>query len=76
MSAAHMNPEEAVKAYLDLGGPFSVGMHFGTFQLTDEPIDEPERHLRVALAEHGVPESQFRVPAFGETINVAAPQPE
>jgi L-ascorbate metabolism protein UlaG (beta-lactamase superfamily) len=72
MSAAHMDPAEAVRAHRELGGPFSIGMHFGTFQLTDEAIDEPERLLRQALAEHGVAPSQFRVPAFGETIRVDA----
>jgi L-ascorbate metabolism protein UlaG (beta-lactamase superfamily) len=72
MGPVHMNPEEAVRAHLDLGGPFTLGMHYGTFQLTDEPIDEPERLLRAALAQRGVPPSQFRVPAFGETIRVIA----
>jgi L-ascorbate metabolism protein UlaG (beta-lactamase superfamily) len=72
MRASHMNPEEAVHAHLDLGGPFSIGMHFGTFQLTDEPIDEPERHLRIALEKCSVTASQFRVPAFGETVWVPA----
>jgi L-ascorbate metabolism protein UlaG (beta-lactamase superfamily) len=70
MSAAHVNPEEAVRGHLELGGPFTIGMHFATFQLTDEPIDEPERLLRTALAEHGVAPDRFRVPAFGETIRV------
>ncbi len=70
MSAAHMNPEDAVRAHLDLGGPFTLGMHFGTFQLTDEPIDEPVRHLQAALARHGVPPGRFRVPAFGETVRL------
>jgi N-acyl-phosphatidylethanolamine-hydrolysing phospholipase D len=46
----------------------SVAMHFGTFQLTDEPIDEPVRALGEALARHGAPEQQFRVPRFGETM--------
>src|SRR5206468_13135331 len=55
MRAAHMNPEEAVQAHLDLGGPFSLAMHFGTFQLTDELIDEPERRLRESLVHRGVP---------------------
>src|SRR5687767_10428391 len=36
MRAVHMNPAEAVQAHLDLGGPESIGMHFGTFQLTTE----------------------------------------
>ena len=35
MHAVHMNPAEAVQAHLDLGAPSSIGMHFGTFQLTD-----------------------------------------
>jgi L-ascorbate metabolism protein UlaG (beta-lactamase superfamily) len=72
MRFAHMNPDEAVRAHIDLGGPLTVGMHFGTFQLTDEPIDEPERLLRLARKEHGVTAEQFRIPAFGETISVPA----
>jgi L-ascorbate metabolism protein UlaG (beta-lactamase superfamily) len=68
MSAAHMDPVEAVRAHLDLGAPFTIGMHFGTFQLTDEPIDEPERLLRQALSEQGLSQARFRVPAFGETV--------
>jgi L-ascorbate metabolism protein UlaG (beta-lactamase superfamily) len=75
MGASHVNPEEAVRAHLDLGGPLTVGMHFGTFQLTDEPIDEPVQQLREALLRHGVPEGRFRVPAYGETILVPWPGP-
>ncbi len=74
MRAAHMNPEEAVRAHHDLGGPFTIGMHFGTFQLTDEPIDEPQRLLYAALSQQGVSAKQFRVPAFGE-INWISPPP-
>jgi L-ascorbate metabolism protein UlaG (beta-lactamase superfamily) len=68
MRPAHVNPEEAVQVHLDLAPRLSIGMHFGTFQLTDEAIDEPVRALRKALAHRGVPEGAFRVPAFGETI--------
>jgi L-ascorbate metabolism protein UlaG (beta-lactamase superfamily) len=39
MHAVHMNPAEAVQAHLDLGAHESIGMHFGTFQLTAEGID-------------------------------------
>ena len=70
MQAAHVDPEEAVLAHLDLGGPLSIGMHFGTFQLTDEPIDEPAQRLREALLRHGVPDGRFRVPGHGETVFV------
>lgn len=77
MRSHHVDPDEAVRAHLDLGGPPSVAMHFGTFQLTDEGIDEPERRLRAELARCGIPESRFRVPAFGETFRIAArPEPQ
>jgi L-ascorbate metabolism protein UlaG (beta-lactamase superfamily) len=71
MQAAHMNPEEAVRAHLDLAPRRSIGMHFGTFQLTDEAIDAPVDELRHSLRQHGVKEDEFRVPAFGETIIIA-----
>jgi L-ascorbate metabolism protein UlaG (beta-lactamase superfamily) len=68
MTPAHMNPDEAVRAHLDVGARRSVGMHFGTFQLTDEPIDEPLDKLDEARAEHGVDASEFRTLDFGETL--------
>lgn len=49
MKGMHVNPEEAVLAHLDLESKLSVGMHFGTFQLTDEAIDAPEKDLSMAL---------------------------
>jgi N-acyl-phosphatidylethanolamine-hydrolysing phospholipase D len=68
MRSNHVNPDEAVRVHLDVGSRQSVAMHFGTFQLTDEPIDEPVRALGEALARRGVPEQHFRVPRFGETM--------
>jgi len=41
MRTHHMNPEEAVRAHCDLRARRGIGMHFGTFQLTDEAIDAP-----------------------------------
>jgi L-ascorbate metabolism protein UlaG (beta-lactamase superfamily) len=70
MRSVHMNPEEAVRAHMELGSALSVAMHFGTFQLTTEGIDEPALALRRACAEHGIPELQFRVPSSGESIHV------
>ena len=46
MKVDHMNPEEAVLAHKDLESNFSLGMHFGTFQLTDEPFNEPVERLK------------------------------
>ena len=67
MSPVHMNPEEAVRVHLDLRPRVSIGMHFGTFQLTDEGINEPLRALEGARNAMGVTSDQFRTLDFGET---------
>ena len=43
-------------------------MHFGTFQLTPEGIDEPVRELANALRERGVPPDRFRAVEVGESV--------
>ena len=68
MLVQHMNPDDAVVAHLELGAELSLGMHFGTFQLTDEGYDEPVRALRVALKERGVPPETFLAPDFGAPV--------
>jgi L-ascorbate metabolism protein UlaG (beta-lactamase superfamily) len=68
MRQQHVNPAEAVRAHLDLRSRRSLGMHFGTFQLTDEAIDAPVQALRVARAEAGVADHEFDVLGFGETL--------
>jgi len=70
MKDIHMNPAEAVQAHLDLGARQSIAMHFGTFQLTPEGIDEPVRDLAQALRERGVPADRFRTMAVGESVYV------
>ena len=68
MTPVHMNPDEAVRAHLDVGARVSIGMHFGTFQLTDEAIDEPILALDRARVDHDVHADAFRVLDFGETV--------
>ncbi len=70
MRSVHMNPEEAVQAHLDLGSPESLGMHFGTFQLTAEGIDEPLRALAEARDACQVAAPAFRTLTFGETMQL------
>ena len=70
MQPMHMNPDEAVRAHLDVKARLSIAMHFGTFQLTDEGIDEPLRALERARAAHGVARDAFRVLDFGATAIV------
>ena len=67
MAPVHMNPAEAVQAHRELGAARSVGMHFGTFQLTDEAIDAPLTALDAARTEAGVAPDAFVAHAFGET---------
>jgi L-ascorbate metabolism protein UlaG (beta-lactamase superfamily) len=67
MRQQHMNPDDAVRAHLDLRPRRTLGMHFGTFQLTDEAIGAPVAGLRTARARHGVAEAAFDVLGFGET---------
>jgi len=67
MAESHMNPEEAVQASQDLRAERSVGMHFGTFDLTDEPLDEPPRRYLEAARKAGIPEEQSWVLQIGET---------
>jgi L-ascorbate metabolism protein UlaG (beta-lactamase superfamily) len=70
MQSVHMNPAEAVQAHLDLEAPESIGMHFGTFQLTTEGIDEPLRALEHAREARNVPASRFRTIGFGESVHL------
>ncbi len=71
MQSVHMNPEEAVQAHLELQAGHSLGMHFGTFQLTSEGLDAPLRALEEARAARNVEASRFRAPRFGESVTLA-----
>ena len=72
MRQQHVNPEESVQAHLDLAPRRSLGMHFGTFQLTDEAIDAPVLALRQARTGVGLAAADFDVLAFGETRQYVA----
>jgi L-ascorbate metabolism protein UlaG (beta-lactamase superfamily) len=70
MRVVHMNPAEAVQAHVDLEASASIGMHFGTFQLTTEGIDEPLAALDEACRARDIPRSQFRTLGFGESLRL------
>jgi L-ascorbate metabolism protein UlaG (beta-lactamase superfamily) len=67
MKVMHVNPEEAVRIHKDLEARYSVAIHWGTFDLTDESIDEPPRKLAEALDAAGIPRERFFLMRFGET---------
>jgi L-ascorbate metabolism protein UlaG (beta-lactamase superfamily) len=70
MRSVHMNPAEAVQAHLELEAAESVAMHFGTFQLTTEGIDDPVRGLEEARRAKGVEPQQFGALGFGESLRL------
>jgi N-acyl-phosphatidylethanolamine-hydrolysing phospholipase D len=66
MAYPHMNPADSYRAFLDLGARWMVAMHWGTFDLTDEPLDLPPHDLaREVAAQAGDPE-RVRTLAIGE----------
>ena len=67
MRFVHLDPEEAVRAALDLGARHTVAMHWGTFDLTDEPPDEPPRRFRAAAEAADLGPERVWVLAVGET---------
>lgn len=71
MQASHMNPEEAVQAAVDLGARRALGMHFGTFDLSDEPLDEPPRRFLQAATDTGLGTESAWILSIGETRRFA-----
>ena len=68
MKTNHVNPPEAIQVALDLESKRNFGMHWGTFQLTDEEIMEPPELLKQSLKELGLSEEFFRVLTPGEVV--------
>ena len=68
MAPLHCDPDEAVRIHLDLGAALSLAMHWGCWQLTDEPREEPVRRLHEARRAAGLPESAFQTPEPGDTV--------
>lgn len=75
MEASHMNPEEAVQAAIDLGAENAIAMHFGTFDLSDEPLEEPPQRFKKAAQKSNFGASAAWVLKIGET-RVFASSPE
>lgn len=71
MAPVHVNPEEAVQIHRDLESKFSVAMHWGTFRLTLEPLDEPPVRLAAALGAAGIAPDRFLAPPRGTTLRLA-----
>ena len=73
MKDIHLNPPEAVKAHMGLNSEQSLGMHFGVFQLTWEPVDQPLTNLDAAIQANQIDAGRFWALEPGQT-RVIAPQ--
>lgn len=71
MRAVHMNPEEAVRVFLDTACRRAHAMHWGTFRLTDEPLGEPPMWLQQVLRERRIDPSVFLTGMIGEMIEIS-----
>ncbi|CEM09177.1 unnamed protein product [Vitrella brassicaformis CCMP3155] len=76
MKTLHMNPEEAVRAHLDLGSRQSVAIHFDCFPLAAEEFGQARRDLQIALEKHQVEPEAFVTLEPGEELIVPDACPE
>ena len=67
MKNQHANPTDAVKIFQDLNAKEAFGIHWNTFVLTAEPIDEPARALALALQKQDIDENRFKAMWIGRT---------
>jgi N-acyl-phosphatidylethanolamine-hydrolysing phospholipase D len=70
MRYVHMNPEEAIEACKQLAARAMVPIHWGTFKLTDEAMDEPPVRARAAWVAQGLPPEGYRQLAHGQTLTL------
>ncbi|MBU1238219.1 MBL fold metallo-hydrolase [Myxococcota bacterium] len=76
MRTVHMDPADAVRAHRDLEALRSMAVHFGTFPLADEPIDEPPRLLAALLKKGKIPTGRFIIPLEGMPYGIPALSPK
>ena len=69
MHHVHVTPEEALQIAQDVEARRVVAMHFGTFDLADEPLDEPPRRFRAEAERLGWGEDRAWIMRIGETRN-------
>ncbi len=70
MRAQHVDPEEAVRIMLDCGAERAFGHHWGTFRLTQEPMEDPPAALAEALEAKGIPPERFQALRPGQSIEL------
>ena len=70
MGSQHVDPQQAVQIFKDVHATKAIGIHWGTFELADEPLDEPPEKLAEATREAGLPDDAFTVLHHGQMIRL------
>jgi L-ascorbate metabolism protein UlaG (beta-lactamase superfamily) len=65
----HTSPEEAVRGFIELGAEQMVPMHYGTFRLGREPMDEPLQRVKAEAARLGI-NGKLKILEEGETMHL------
>jgi N-acyl-phosphatidylethanolamine-hydrolysing phospholipase D len=73
MKNMHVNPADAVRLMRDLEAKQAMGVHWGTFMLTQEAFDQPPRDLAQALREQGLRSDAVWLLRHGETRAIPVP---
>ncbi|WP_172197005.1 MBL fold metallo-hydrolase [Saccharibacillus qingshengii] len=74
MGPQHMNPEQALQAFRDVGAEIMIPMHFGTFKLSDDTAEEALARLEAERKRTGTSQDCIKLMAHGETMIVHAQQ--
>jgi len=70
MTSQHVNPEEAVQAFLDVGAETMIPMHYGTFRLADDTAREALDRMEDVRKSLGIAGERIRILGYGETLVV------
>ncbi|WP_449601132.1 MBL fold metallo-hydrolase [Paenibacillus sp. Marseille-Q9583] len=70
MTSQHVNPEEAIQAFLDVGAETMIPMHYGTFRLADDTAREALDRMENARVKQAISEERIRTLGYGETLVV------
>jgi len=68
MSDSHINPEDAVRAFLEVSGEFFIPMHYGAYRLADDTGPEALERLNQEWERQQLPEEQLKIIRIGETL--------
>lgn len=68
MREVHVSPDEAIAAFADLGATKMLGIHWGTYDLADEDIDQPKKEALAAAAARNIAHERLLLPPVGESF--------